>query len=180
MQSLWCDTHPAHTHTPCTRTHTHTLHTYTRTPAPAHLHMRSHKGLRVCLFANFCSPTCLVSLCPTALLRSLLPSHPLTNLYSSYYGVLSSDNHMLAYPYSPPHVQGRLLVFQRGEAHCQPSSYKLSIYLYVNSALRSFSRKCSVTLSYQLAVFPCDLTCVLSMASRARLLKRPWPMGSRV
>ena len=61
------------------------------------------------------------------------------------------------------------------EAHFRPTSYKLSIYLYVNSALCSFSRKCSVTLSYQLAVFSSDLTSVLSMASRARLLKQPWP-----
>lgn len=57
---------------------------------------------------------------------------------------------------------------------------KLSIYLKVNSALRSFSRKWSVTLSYQLGVFSSDLTSVLSMASRARLLKRPWPIVFRV
>ncbi len=32
------------------------------------------------------------------------------------------------------------------EAHFRPTSYKLSIYLYVNSALRSFSRKLSSLL----------------------------------
>ncbi len=39
--------------------------------------------------------------------------------------------------------QWQLLVFQRGEAHFWPTSYK---YLYVYSALRSFSRKCSSLL----------------------------------
>ena len=46
------------------------------------------------------------------------------------------------------------------------SSYKLSIYDNVNSAL----------CSHQLGVFSSDLTSVFSMASRARLLKRPWPV----
>ena len=67
-----------------------------------------------------------------------------------------------------------------GEAHFRPTSYKLSIDLYVNSALSSFSRKCSVTPSYQLAVFSSDLTSVSSMSSRARLLKLPWPIVLRV
>ena len=75
--------------------------------------------------------------------------------------------------------QWRLLVFQGGGAHFQPtfyifslcSSYKLSIYLYVNSALCSFSRKCSVTLSYQLAVLSSELTSVLSIASQSTVCK---------
>ena len=33
-----------------------------------------------------------------------------------------------------------------------------------------------MTLSYQLAVFSSDLTSVLSMTRRARLLKWPWPI----
>ncbi len=91
-----------------------------------------------------------------------------------------AEQHKIQILYTYYTHQWRLLVFQRGEAHFRPTSYKLSIYLYVNSALRSFSRKCSVTLSYQLGVFCSDLTSVLSMASRARLLKRPWPIVLRV
>ena len=51
-------------------------------------------------------------------------------------------------------------------ANFQPTSYKLSIYLYVNSALCSFSRKCSVTPSYQLAVFSSVMECISSVSSK--------------
>ena len=48
--------------------------------------------------------------------------------------------------------------------------------IYVNSALCSFSRKCSVTLSYQLAVFSSDLTSVLSWPAEQRCLNGHAPL----
>ncbi|XP_039602187.1 odorant receptor 131-2-like [Polypterus senegalus] len=50
----------------------------------------------------------------------------------------------------------------------------------INQNIISHIRKWSVTLSYQLAVFSRDITSFLSMAKRARFLKRPWPIVLQV